>query len=162
MYLVVPELCPRSLPQYMTDNVCIQKNRVELYRAKMFFKFTKANDVVHFPRLDQPPHAVHAQLAFSETKEVALSSALVVMKQTIYKIGAGLTQVFGDTRLKTYEQYQFMYKEMMKQLKVRDAVQVNMIFVMVIFFFLNSDKPYIRNEYPQYKILNKISSIIWQ
>jgi len=113
----VPELCPRSLPQYMTDNVCIQKNQFELYRAKMFFKFTKANDVVHFPRLDQPPHAVHAQLAFSETKEVALSSALVVMKQAIYKIGAGLTQVFGDARLKTYEQYQFMYKEMMKQLK---------------------------------------------
>ena len=126
-YFIVPELCPRSLPQYMTDKVCIKQNQIALNRAKMFFKFTQPNDVIHFPRLDQPPHAVHAQLAF--TKEVALSAALQVMQQGIFEIGAGLAKVFGDGRLKTYEQYQSMYKEMMRSLKVYYRVQANIIFM---------------------------------
>ena len=105
-----------SLPQYMTDKVCNKRNHVEMYKLKMFYKFSKPNETVHFPRLDQPESAVMAKIAFD--KEAYLGTANKVIQGLVAKVSSGLGSLFKGSQLRSYEQYQLIYNKIASKLMV--------------------------------------------
>ena len=83
---------------------------------RMFYKFSKPTEEVHFPRLDQPEDVVLAKIAFS--KESYLVTASKVVQSVVAKVSTGLGGLFKGSQLTSYEQYQLIYNKMVSTLEV--------------------------------------------
>jgi len=111
----VPELCPVSLPQYVTDEVCEKYGTYRKGLESNYFQYSGPTAEEYWPHFNQSLEIQKLRLIFSSKGHFLRSNN--AFRDLMVKVAVGQIGVWKNVHLKSYEEYQKLYNMFIAQVQ---------------------------------------------
>ena len=117
LVILVPELCPVSLPQYVTDEVCEKYGTYRKGLESNYYQYSGPTAEEYWPHFNQSLEIQKLRLIFSSKGHFLRSNN--AFKDLMVKVAVGQIGVWKNAHLKSYEEHQKLYNMFITQVQVK-------------------------------------------